>query len=968
MLENKKIIRVMATAAIIQLLPNLYSIQKKLESYATTFGARQLYLDPEDDSDKSAKLPSKGKNVNTLTDIANELVTYGNIRLSIEAIRLEYNTLAWIYCTIVIVLLIVPYMSIMGILTMQATNGVGGAMYDFLKKFKFVGILMIIIATIIITWGLYCSIMITITNVKINNKLSQKSSLETKQVAKVIQMFNVTGVGENGEALDVNSNYPSMMYYFKQNNPNKVINWNDMPENCTDINETANVSLSTFLSNCKDRLYDNKLFYPFVSNKTPEIDPFLLKKQLQKSDMYEQLNRLQQSTNVIKQFFWRATDEKYKTDTNMTDAARQELDKQITDIILSSVTVVKNIVALGDGSNISEQDCFAAAINNTSAVGVSYDPKTKKCMVIPNNAIVQFVPEGDVLTLIKAVPSTLSITCNIQPKAIGPIIMKSSTCSKDTDGCIFNTRQSTNSYIIASSTNPSYKTFITAGEGYQYNTTGNNIVKTESVLLSLQILKDWYVQKIIDHINTVDVAGKYLMTQDDINTIMDSIKNNDSEEKEGILKAVSDILADVPTYLAQQRAAATDNTENEMKSFIPYDRFLEKVGAMDSKAFIVEFVHNLEEIRSCSDGLNILNETYPVIELKMNNNRKLINASLGAMAVVGITGLIAYGIYKYDNEFGNLHDATDMGVCDSLVQNELHKEKNEAPEPNDPNVIAPTPKMERYIKYALEMTMIIALVVTVMVIFKSTYVKQLSIDNFNQQVLISNGATLVNSSREIIETIYSNHKDDAFGILNKTDKQFSNVNALKNLNITIDPFQDDSLGDCATDSMFESIVKNSIIDSNVQLKIGQNNNLYDVYLATLNILVAFDKCNKIFTLGNQGMPFPLLEMFVYIVIFVICVLCAFMIFSHYDIAESVRMLPHYLQHQNIHSARSLVVYKEPSTKAKENAQKRGLYLQIIAIIFMWVFTGIFCNVIYYDARSFISSLYASGMFQAKQCY
>ena len=365
--------------SILNLLPSLYNVQKILEDNTVSYGS-MIYLNPKDDASSFTNRPSKAKNIESLTSIADNLVQFSTSMNGIQSRNFGQSASSWfITCSFIFLLTTSIFTSLVVLgLCMNITK-----VQEFVKKifkgdfissfasFSYPAILSLVILVLIL--GLLLQIVITlgVSKVKMINNLNNVSPILTNNIAKAKSMFDAS-IDQND--ITLNSNSPAMVWYWSQAHPSMNVNWQN-DANCDQITDVQNADITpnadvTFLNSCKTTGSEStdyfKKMYPFVSTSTsqpPDIDPFVMKKEIQSFDLYGQLSRIKACIAYLNELLLQQNDDVYGgPPATFTNSQVSALQGQIAQIILSGGVSAATVATVGDAGHAQ----VATGTNNTN--------------------------------------------------------------------------------------------------------------------------------------------------------------------------------------------------------------------------------------------------------------------------------------------------------------------------------------------------------------------------------------------------------------------------------------------------------------------------------------------------------------------------------------------------------------------------------------------------------------------------
>jgi len=493
-------------------------------------------------------------------------------------------------------------------------------------------------------------------NSTLNSKLYNTSLIETNNIGRLVNMFRVTSANSTGISLD--SANVAYEYYYQKNNQSVKVTWDtfepcdstfldvqnndsaadkvpkpgqegllgmdltvDAPDAEVEVDATADATDTVApsepsKSQCTGSVHDSKLLYPFVNSVLDTIEPFILKQEIQKLDLYGQLDRLSNSIAYIKSFLLRSSDQVYSTiSSTISEKSRQELRDAIVAIILDGATVVHDVAApssVTSTTTASAADCFAACMNSPSYMGASYANGSCKLIKSDTNLVYTGASSSN-LMLIKS-----GFNLGVTGGSVGSNFnsFASSTCGSNTNGCLIN---GANVYV-ATSGNVTYTDILTAtatsataatASNYTYYGNTSNIISDNSrngTLSVVTLLSKWLVGEISDTIIKTDTTNTFTLDQEDSDYILAHVSSRMGTAFSLMSGPLTNVLTEIPLTLAQKMG----NTVSRVvpTKYIPVDRFQQKVMALNSRDFITQLVFNTDEIRATSSGINTLTTNY----------------------------------------------------------------------------------------------------------------------------------------------------------------------------------------------------------------------------------------------------------------------------------------------------------------------------------------------------------------------
>ena len=359
------------------------------------------------------------------------------------------------------------------------------------------------------------------------------------------------------------------------------------------------------------------------------------------------------------------------------------------------------------------------------------------------------------------------------------------------------------------------------------NTSGNATSTTKpfsssnlSFSDSLVFNQNKMVGSITDIIVGSDPSQTFNLSQQDVLAINDIVLQSISDSNQYKIASgpLTTILTDVQGILPQAYLNASANASPINPIYVPMERFVQKIGTMSTDIFINSFVFNIEEVRTTSYGIQKLNDLYDVTTISMNMNKNL-NVALTSWSTMGfILIFLIIGVLV----FGSTNPKVDYYV-DGGINWDYSKIINKC--------------------LIVLVTATVLILIYMMAWSYTEKVKTLA--EFNQNMMITNGQSMVNNSQDALSIIFDDMIDNRYGVSG------SNLTDIK--------IESKNLAYPSIDQQYDTILKNVNTSPNVQLSIHIANNLSDVYDKLIIILEAYKECNSLFSLNTSKVSFPIVE-------------------------------------------------------------------------------------------------------------
>jgi hypothetical protein len=112
------------------------------------------------------------------------------------------------------------------------------------------------------------------------------------------------------------------------------------------------------------------------------------------------------------------------------------------------------------------------------------------------------------------------------------------------------------------------------------------------------------------------------MDMSDMTAIQNIIQTNIGTSYAAAQGPLTDILTQVPFVLSQKLEDGIPDISGGEK-YIPYDRFMSKISALDSRSFVTSFVYNTNEIYATANGINNM-----YLQFGTNTDDLLVNSNM----------------------------------------------------------------------------------------------------------------------------------------------------------------------------------------------------------------------------------------------------------------------------------------------------------------------------------------------------
>lgn len=538
-------------------------------------------------------------------------------------------------------------------------------------------------------------------------------------------------------------------------------------------------------------------------------------------------------------------------------------------------------------------------------------------------------------------------------------------------------------------------------------------------------LKNVFVQNTVNFMQQTDPTMSFNFSDKVISKITSKLTSYYNTSFSTIAVSLSDILDQVNIKINQIKYADIDPL-NPLTKYISYSRFISKFSALDQESFLNEFLFNVDEIRHTSSGLNYLYSIYDYSIDSFNCKKSILDATYIIIIIVGICILIRYGIKEVcnifdlvrENEVEDLKEVfTDNDdelkeISDETINKEAKGyEEGQEPESNTDKeqkqealnaVVAannhiggdPTPeeekeeiksicqdinykkakkaKFETFInsnkrkitKQAKSKTREIVIdgsfrimfyLMSIIILFSLFYSwkeKTNVVFNFNMSMLTSNGETIVNNASSIFSAL-------------------TNDNILNNKLIKYSAKTSTQFNDIDIDGQYHEIQQKAQIQTSSQIIITPSDDYTYLYDDLTGLIEAYNQCNMLLFNLQGNLPFPLLEVSLYIFMIIILMILSLVLVTKLKPKDKLERLQMLLKLKSKLESNMDIADEDLYFCQNElSYEKQDIINAVkgIALILLPIFTVFFSVSLMQNTDDFTSGLYASTLFRDTQCY
>jgi hypothetical protein len=923
------------SVTVLQLLPNLKQIQKILETNFVKYGST-IQIDPV----SNGNVPSKHKNITTITQINRELLKYGAAKDRVNKLAKFNSVKAWLFQSIIIVLVCIViviftfkvHFSKSKIWNLKSTMSVS-------KYF-----ILYLIGMILLIWILYASIHYTKGYISYNRIVNNIDDFQNTGniINNVVKILDVKPIN-NGKTFEINKANPLYLHFFAAKyGEDRIKDVRGKKKNAG--GEEEEEIIKPFEMKTDDVVIkeaDNKL-YPFVG--VDAIDPFVFKKDLQKFDYFNQMSLLEQAVKAF---------EVMLSKTNNVD-----LKVIYTDPLVIQSNIL-DILMKADGLSEKQaeysQDIVDMVVSSDRSQTYLLDENDIKGIVFTLKGL------NDVNMDEGAVTSILNLAA--------PLIEKVRLGNKENDESKFITYNdfveklsvmSSKEFVINVAYNAEKIRAATSGIA-EFNTLYNTSVLYDT---KMSIAKTSLI--ILGIVMILCIILLVMKTYESLESVFQTGEDAGPTEKftdEELKKACTDVFDSITN-------SCTDSNNTNISGSIPV------VAAIP--------ISRQSDVNNSEKGL-------------LGDQRKLATtwASLKLPGEMpnAIPNLVPTSIpTEMSNAIPNgIQNLTPNGIQNLIpngIQNLIPNASSNEPRQlggGEPGEGGETElgKMAGNTRKIFVITIIACSSILFYIILWSLYNKNVAFHTYNETMMDDNSFIMQTKALSVMQAIYDDAKKDIFGIKEMGLTEEKIVNLMKeNIRIDITKKHDEGASDVPGDLLFEVIVNSSSVDDQNFIKLrSSRNNLNDVYSSLCEIVSSYNKCNNIYALAQNGVPFPWTSIVVYIIMLLICGVSIIMIADEFNVANArvnitrVNYIKQImkevgkttkLSNKDITYINNLVQNLE--SEGENSSDSKRVVLFITGIVIMLAVTILFSIVITNEPQLYTSALYSSKQFRANECF
>ena len=493
---------------------------------------------------------------------------------------------------------------------------------------------------------------------------------------------------------------------------------------------------------------------------------------------------------------------------------------------------------------------------------------------------------------------------------------------------------------------------------FSYRTDLDTIVTNANTANSLNAMlvefKVYLIGNVIGYLKEKDPVGSFDIDTVVVTSLQDNLRDFYGSTVWPIIASTfTDIINDIILSRDQKpdKAATEDDSA---PSYITYDRFQAKLKQMNQADFATNFMGNIEELRSTSVGLNKLYQIFDYSTNISDRSNNMLNTTFSIVTIVGFCELVRYALNKYGAYI--VEDQAILPHAYFLKKPDKSEEKDISLTIVDA-LLSPKEKTERSHRFLNYVIRVACVFMVYMLAVSLTYTwmqKSLVVYRYNNNIIETNGNLVLNTSKENFESLlFSIYKNKQLVTLSGADT-IEIINALP-------------------DSSKYARLQQSVSNPKELVVMGNTFDCTDLYNGLIISTESFDKCNTLLTGANQTLPFPFMELSVYMLICIVLFVVAVIIVYQIKPFGKIRNIK-YLMHMRTRLKKKEPIAKNDITFCDNDedltAERESMDFMVkwTAIILIILFTMLFTMTLINSTNSFAGALYSSDLFRNSQCY
>ncbi|KAG1667154.1 hypothetical protein FOA52_004149 [Chlamydomonas sp. UWO 241] len=812
----------MQVSAAMHLLPILKNAQRELESYYISYGDT-VRLVPKD---SDVKVPNKQKNIDFILSVSKDLANYSVAKKKIGDDATRNKVFVGFFTTAITGLLTFLFVALVWYMIVTDSSTL-----DFVVKF-----LIVLISLIVTVWLLYLVVQYTIgyfafLKSRYNVYDFEHNGNTIPRLLKILEL----SAGDDGK-LKVGDAHSLYLHYVVAKYGRTIF-------------DDSVVSRGTEEQIISDH---NNLLFPFDGSRS--IDPFVLKKELDRFDIYEQRVLFDRAFYTVNMFlnarYDVATQRNATTDAAAAVAVDGSLINRISIIRTETTVALEKVVAAANDPVAKSAALVALAASATRNLPLLTDEAAMA--PLGTDYVIKAVAAGEAIAAVavaaRALASPAGQAVLAYETAVATCVAALAAAATAEVAALDAANANRDMLLVKVHIAIQRRAIeIMLGVTLPPRPADDDYRGKVVVTSTPQQLATLWTQKRSEYV--ARIVGAIALWEDGMNdtdiyrvvATIDALIGSKSLY-EGIL---TDILYTVPFEVENKRLTYDETT------YITKTRFVEKLAATNSLGLIKNLVMPIERIRVAADSILVWNDIYNP-NIMFNNRVSMMGTSLVFFGFLLSVVIATMAILLFRN-----------ADSDKTVN----------------TVVVATTACVFAVAYSALWT---------------SYAKQSTWNRFVANNEFETVSKIQRSANAALALIYNDMKNDMYGVrvaAGTAGYTEEKARYLKGQGFVMNPYYvfDAQSKDVSNDLLFDYTVNSSSIDSTrVTLKAGHR--LGEVYLHLADMATRYVDVQK-----TSYISFPWTEVIGYSVLVTVCMVVVWLIVSRYELMQRLKNIS-YIKH------------------------------------------------------------------------
>jgi hypothetical protein len=734
--------------------------------------------------------------------------------------------------------------------------------------------------------------------------------------------------------------------------------------------------------------------------------PSRLLRDIQKVDLIGQVNRLGDSVSYFKTFLRKSAGGGNQDANSSKDKiiqglislfSKSENNFMITDTFVPTRAMTSvinkdagNALACGMACD-NNQQC-ALSVFNTNGTCAIIDKETAKkypLFYVPNGTDGSFqtymksgnkvfIASPEVTSKIKNLPLEMKYIDNKQKKSLD--VNQACLYDAETGKCLGDNYSSIDGSVNINSifANNKYEDSLNA------YTQGNNqftLKTTTDAIIDSLVTKnpnidasvDFYVDKAVKLCKQYDPSLSVQFSPADIQQIGDSVVRDWTSSGIDVRDLITTVMDKIPAILDQQRLDQSIETTTDRRDGIYLDgqELLAKISSMSDFEFVSEFLTNLYNISSCSDGLNKIQSFYDFTVQDIQKGKLLLNLFATLVIIQGLC-FMTYSLIssypKYSSELEEVDTKIQEIELDKQVKilqksvEDMGKAYSSKLGGGDSEKLSDKARLKQLhtkeynirLQYYIKYLLIAGVIILTIVLLQVSAQRRERIGLYNYDIMRKNGDTLKQTSNSLLDQMLLDIYEGRVMALPQNNDVFGAIKASDERMYIIDAFKDNM-------KLFDKKTK-------VTLK-----NINGKYLRDklVDLIEAHEKCNSLLFGANIEMPFPIYETSIYVFLVLVIVICLAIIAIQLKPVDNFKRIKYWKRIQENGKRMKHIVpseYQFTSEDPDNLGNDTKILVQVFLVLLIPFAVALFSSQLLKSTSSLSTALYGSNLYRTSTCY